>query len=85
MSPRGMALGALRAYQRWISPLLPRACRFEPSCSEYAREAIETHGLPRGAWLATQRLLRCQPLSRGGYDPVPARSPSPRRRGVARP
>ncbi|MGH9581165.1 MAG: membrane protein insertion efficiency factor YidD [Terriglobales bacterium] len=59
-------------YQRAISPLLPPACRYVPSCSQYAREAIEWHGALRGAGLSLWRLLRCHPLARGGYDPVPA-------------
>jgi putative membrane protein insertion efficiency factor len=61
----------LRAYKAVVSPLLPRACRFEPTCSVYARDAIERHGMRRGAWLALRRLLRCHPLHRGGFDPVP--------------
>ncbi len=61
----------LRGYKRWISPLLPAACRFEPTCSEYAREAVEFHGFWRGGALTLRRLLRCQPFSRGGFDPVP--------------
>ena len=68
---------ALRGYQRWISPLLPHACRFVPTCSEYAMEAIERRGAARGSLLALARLLRCQPLARAGYDPVP-RSVEPR-------
>lgn len=65
------ALLAIRGYQRWISPLLGAACRYQPTCSEYAYQAIEHHGLVRGVWLAARRLLRCTPLHRGGYDPVP--------------
>lgn len=61
----------LRFYKRFLSPLLPSACRFEPTCSVYARDAIERHGLMRGSGLAARRLLRCQPLARGGFDPVP--------------
>lgn len=63
---------ALRFYQRWLSPALPAACRYVPSCSEYACDAIEHHGALRGSALAIWRLLRCHPLARGGYDPVPA-------------
>jgi putative membrane protein insertion efficiency factor len=61
----------LTLYQRFISPLLPQSCRFYPSCSEYARQAILKHGLLKGGWLAMRRLARCHPLSEGGYDPVP--------------
>ena len=63
----------LSAYKRWISPALPNACRFVPTCSEYAMEAIERHGAVRGSLLAGWRLLRCHPFARGGYDPVPQR------------
>ncbi len=65
----GMAL--IRGYQRWISPLLPRTCRFYPSCSEYAAQAVARYGLLRGCWFAARRLLRCHPLHPGGFDPVP--------------
>ena len=68
------ALGVLRAYQRLVSPLLPNACRFAPTCSEYARLAIVEHGLVRGAGLAAWRLARCHPFHPGGYDPPPARA-----------
>jgi putative membrane protein insertion efficiency factor len=61
----------LRAYKRFVSPLLPPACRFVPTCSEYAQEAVERYGVMRGGALAAWRLLRCHPLARGGYDPVP--------------
>jgi putative membrane protein insertion efficiency factor len=60
----------LRAYKRWISPLLPPSCRFTPTCSEYAIEAIQKYGVLRGGLLATWRVLRCNPFFRGGYDPV---------------
>ncbi len=65
------AVAVLDVYKRFLSPLLPRACRFEPTCSVYAREAIVRHGLGPGSWLAIRRLLRCNPFHRGGLDPVP--------------
>lgn len=68
---KGAALLAIRFYQRWASPGLPAACRFEPSCSRYAQEAIERYGLARGGWLALRRLGRCHPLHAMGFDPVP--------------
>lgn len=61
----------IRGYQRLISPLLPPRCRFIPSCSSYAIEALERHGAARGSWLAAKRICRCHPLNAGGYDPVP--------------
>lgn len=70
---RAVVLGALRAYKRLVSPALPPACRFTPTCSEYAYEAVARHGVLRGLWLAAKRLARCHPLSAGGYDPVPER------------
>lgn len=60
----------LRAYKWAISPMLPPSCRYIPTCSEYAMEAIERHGLVRGGWMAARRLLRCHPFAQGGYDPV---------------
>lgn len=71
MSPlRTAIIAPIRAYKAWISPLLPPACRYEPSCSVYAMQAIELHGL-YGVWLAIKRIARCQPFFPGGYDPVP--------------
>jgi putative membrane protein insertion efficiency factor len=64
-------IGAIDFYRRAISPLTPASCRFQPTCSAYAREAIEKHGPARGGWLAARRLLRCHPFCKGGYDPVP--------------
>lgn len=69
--PSRAALALLSGYKRFLSPLLPRACRFEPTCSVYARGAIEKYGFSRGGWLAVKRLLRCHPFHRGGLDPVP--------------
>jgi len=75
------ALLPVRFYQRWISPGLPPTCRFHPTCSAYAVEALTVHGLLRGCWLTLCRLLRCGPWHPGGLDPVPPTSdgtPAPR-------
>ncbi|GIV57054.1 MAG: putative membrane protein insertion efficiency factor [Candidatus Kapaibacterium sp.] len=61
----------IRAYQRWISPLLGAQCRFYPTCSQYAIEAIERYGAAKGIWLAVRRIARCHPWHPGGFDPVP--------------
>lgn len=61
----------IRVYRYFVSPMLPRSCRFHPSCSEYAEEALAQHGALRGSWLAAKRLCRCGPWHPGGYDPVP--------------
>lgn len=71
---RALILFALRIYKRIISPLLPPACRFYPSCSEYAADAIAKHGVLRGGILAAKRLVKCHPLHPGGFDPVPSPS-----------
>jgi putative membrane protein insertion efficiency factor len=68
---RALALLLIRAYQRLISPAFRGHCRFTPSCSEYAHQAIARHGLKKGTWLAVLRLARCHPLGSSGYDPVP--------------
>jgi uncharacterized protein len=64
----------IRGYRRLISPLLPPSCRFQPTCSAYALEAIAQHGAAVGSWLAVKRILRCHPWSPGGYDPVPEKA-----------
>lgn len=68
---RTLLLAAVRAYQYALRPMLGANCRFYPSCSDYAREAIERHGAFTGSWLATRRLCRCHPYHPGGFDPVP--------------
>ncbi len=68
---KSLLLGLIAVYRYVISPLLGRNCRFMPSCSEYASEAIHRHGSVRGGWLALRRVLRCHPWNPGGYDPVP--------------
>ncbi|MDO4796921.1 MAG: membrane protein insertion efficiency factor YidD [Coriobacteriales bacterium] len=67
----GVLMALVRAYKRYVSPLLPDACIYTPTCSEYALEAIGKYGAARGSWLAMRRILRCNPFRRGGYDPVP--------------
>jgi len=71
---RDALLWILRWYKRAVSPMLPPACRYTPTCSEYAMEAIERYGAVRGSLLALRRVLSCHPFARGGYDPVPQRS-----------
>lgn len=66
-----LVLGLIRVYQIWVSPLFGRHCRFYPTCSEFARQAVERYGLRRGGMLAVRRILRCHPFNPGGYDPVP--------------
>jgi uncharacterized protein len=70
---RQTLLATIRAYQYLLSPWIGGSCRFWPTCSDYAREAIERHGAARGSWMMVTRLARCHPYSRGGVDPVPAR------------
>jgi uncharacterized protein len=65
-----IALGLIRGYQRFLSPVLPPSCRFQPTCSEYAYEAIGRYGIVRGGAKAMWRILRCHPFSRGGFDPL---------------
>ena len=68
---RKLAIGLIVGYQRFISPLLGPVCRYEPSCSEYTRQAVEKYGVARGMWMGIRRVARCHPLHKGGYDPVP--------------
>lgn len=83
--PKAALLGSIRLYRRTLSPIVSVyygcgcGCRFVPSCSEYAAEAVQVHGPVRGAWLALRRLSRCMPFGKGGYDPVPGRTPRRRR------
>lgn len=67
---RALTVAALRIYKRWVSPLLPSACRFHPSCSEYMLQAVEKHGAARGMWMGVKRLMKCHPFHTGGFDPV---------------
>ncbi len=69
--PSALLAGLIRGYQLVISPMLPPSCRFTPSCSQYALDAVRRHGAVRGTWLAARRLARCHPWNPGGYDPVP--------------
>jgi len=68
--PRAIAIGLIRTYKLVISPLLPSACRFHPTCSEYMRDAIEKHGVWKGVGMGLRRLSRCHPFHQGGFDPV---------------
>jgi len=71
MTARRIPLFFLRGYKRFISPLLPPMCRFEPTCSVYTMQAVEKYGTLRGTWLGMRRLARCHPFNPGGWDPVP--------------
>jgi len=66
-----LAMVLIKLYQNTVSKVLPPVCRFQPTCSQYAFEAIKRHGFARGSWLAAKRIARCNPFSEGGYDPVP--------------
>ncbi|GHF90186.1 membrane protein insertion efficiency factor YidD [Thalassotalea marina] len=70
-TPQKVAVLFIKAYQRWLSPLLGNNCRFNPTCSFYAIEAINRFGVVKGSWLAGKRILKCHPLNAGGDDPVP--------------
>jgi len=72
-----LLLAAIRVYQYVLRPFLGSHCRFAPSCSEYAHEAVSTHGVIRGGWLAAKRIVRCHPYHPGGHDPVPPAPPKP--------
>jgi len=72
MTARRFLAGFFRAYKRVVSPFIPPSCRFHPTCSEYAAQAVEVHGALKGSALASGRLLRCNPWSAGGFDPVPS-------------
>jgi hypothetical protein len=76
--PARLVLLLIRGYQRWISPALGPRCRFAPSCSHYAADAVHAHGVLRGSWLAVRRIGRCHPWNPGGYDPVPLPAAAPR-------
>ena len=67
---QAVTLFLLRQYKRWMSPMLPSACRFTPTCSEYMMDAVSKYGAARGVWLGLKRLGRCHPFHAGGYDPV---------------
>jgi len=73
---RSLLAGGFRAYKRLVSPFMPPACRFQPTCSEFAAQAVEVHGALKGSALAAGRLLRCNPWSAGGIDPVPTAAAS---------
>ena len=69
-SMKFLVLDLLGIYKAMVSPFLPPACRFEPTCSEYAKQAVEKYGALRGTWMGIRRILRCQPFCKGGHDPV---------------
>ena len=69
--PQKIVIGLIRLYQTTLSPLLPRSCRFEPSCSEYTLQSIDKYGVIKGVALGAQRISKCHPFHPGGYDPIP--------------
>jgi hypothetical protein len=70
-SARAVLIALIKGYQRWVAPAFPANCRFAPSCSNYALQALDRHGLRQGLWLTLRRVLRCHPYHPGGFDPVP--------------
>ena len=72
-TPQKLIVSCIKGYQRLISPLLGSNCRFQPTCSSYAIEAINCFGVMKGTWLVSKRILRCHPLNDGGYDPIPTK------------
>lgn len=77
---RSIVISVIRFYQRGVSPFMPAACRYRPTCSEYAKVAVERHGVARGGWLAVRRIGRCHPWGGSGLDPVPPAAPRERAR-----
>ncbi|MEM0515715.1 membrane protein insertion efficiency factor YidD [Pseudoalteromonas sp. YIC-827] len=71
--PKNTLITVIKVYQKWISPMLGPNCRFNPSCSSYALQAIKLHGALKGSWLAVKRIVKCHPLHAGGDDPVPGK------------
>lgn len=81
---KGIILGLIEGYRRFVSPLLPASCRYIPTCSQYALEAVKRFGARRGFVLAVRRLLRCNPFAQGGYDPVPDEYPTRKKKTYER-
>lgn len=81
---KGIILGLIEGYRRFVSPLLPASCRYIPTCSQYALEAVKRFGARRGFLLAMRRLLRCNPFAKGGYDPVPDEYPTRKKKTYER-
>ena len=81
---KGIILGLIAGYRRFVSPLLPASCRYIPTCSQYALEAVKRFGARRGFLLAMRRLLRCNPFAQGGYDPVPDEYPTRKKKTYER-
>lgn len=81
---KGIILGLIEGYRRFVSPLLPASCRYIPTCSQYALEAVKRFGARRGFLLAMRRLLRCNPFAHGGYDPVPDEYPTRKKKTYER-